>query len=87
PSQSARWCHRPVGWHASSVLEELKASRVEDGLLGSFRFDRNGYISPPSVPIIRKSPAPRRPAPVFRRSPGSGVGPVVEYRRARCADA
>jgi hypothetical protein len=28
------------------VLEELQASRVKDGLLGSFRFDRNGDISP-----------------------------------------
>jgi branched-chain amino acid transport system substrate-binding protein len=37
----------------SSVLKELQASRVKDGLLGSFRFDRNGDISPASVPILR----------------------------------
>jgi ABC-type branched-subunit amino acid transport system substrate-binding protein len=37
----------------ASVLEELQASRVKDGLLGSFRFDRNGDISPASVPILR----------------------------------
>jgi branched-chain amino acid transport system substrate-binding protein len=36
-----------------SVLEELQESRVKDGLLGSFRFDRNGDISPASVPILR----------------------------------
>jgi branched-chain amino acid transport system substrate-binding protein len=37
----------------ASVLEELKASRVTDGLLGSFRFDRNGDITPATVPIFR----------------------------------
>jgi ABC-type branched-subunit amino acid transport system substrate-binding protein len=37
----------------ASVLEELRASRVKDGILGSFRFDRNGDISPASVPILR----------------------------------
>jgi branched-chain amino acid transport system substrate-binding protein len=37
----------------ASVLEELKASRVRNGLLGSFRFDRNGDITPATVPILR----------------------------------
>jgi ABC-type branched-subunit amino acid transport system substrate-binding protein len=37
----------------TSVLKELQASRVKDGILGSFRFDRNGDISPASVPILR----------------------------------
>jgi ABC-type branched-subunit amino acid transport system substrate-binding protein len=37
----------------ASVLEELKASRVKDGLLGSFRFDRKGDITPATVPILR----------------------------------
>ncbi len=37
----------------ASVLEELKASRVRDGLLGSFRFDRNGDVTPATVPILR----------------------------------
>jgi branched-chain amino acid transport system substrate-binding protein len=37
----------------ASVLEELRASRIEGGLLGSFRFDRNGDITPASVPILR----------------------------------
>jgi ABC-type branched-subunit amino acid transport system substrate-binding protein/streptogramin lyase len=37
----------------ASVLEELQASRVRDGLLGSFRFDRNGDITPATVPILR----------------------------------
>jgi branched-chain amino acid transport system substrate-binding protein len=37
----------------ASVLRELKASRVRDGLLGSFRFDRNGDLTPAAVRIIR----------------------------------
>ncbi len=37
----------------ASVLEELQASRVKNGLLGSFRFDRKGDITPASVPILR----------------------------------
>jgi ABC-type branched-subunit amino acid transport system substrate-binding protein len=37
----------------ASVLEELKASRVKDGLLGSFRFDGNGDIAPAAMPILR----------------------------------
>ena len=36
-----------------SVLEELKATRVKDGILGSFRFDRNGDLTPAVVPIVR----------------------------------
>jgi ABC-type branched-subunit amino acid transport system substrate-binding protein/streptogramin lyase len=37
----------------SSVLRELKASRVREGILGSFRFDRNGDLTPASVAILR----------------------------------
>jgi ABC-type branched-subunit amino acid transport system substrate-binding protein len=37
----------------ASVLRELKASRVKDGLLGSFRFDRNGDLTPATVAIVR----------------------------------
>jgi branched-chain amino acid transport system substrate-binding protein len=37
----------------ASVLRELKASRVKDGLLGSFRFDRNGDLTPAAVAIMR----------------------------------
>jgi ABC-type branched-subunit amino acid transport system substrate-binding protein len=36
-----------------SVLKRLRASRVKDGILGSFGFDANGDISTASVPIIR----------------------------------
>jgi ABC-type branched-subunit amino acid transport system substrate-binding protein/predicted Ser/Thr protein kinase len=37
----------------ASVVRELKASRVRNGLLGSFRFDQNGDLTPASVPIMR----------------------------------
>jgi ABC-type branched-subunit amino acid transport system substrate-binding protein/streptogramin lyase len=36
-----------------SVLEKLKRSRVKNGILGSFRFDRNGDLMPAKMPIIR----------------------------------
>jgi len=35
------------------VLEQLRATEVKDGILGSFRFDRNGDITPASVTILR----------------------------------
>jgi ABC-type branched-subunit amino acid transport system substrate-binding protein len=37
----------------ASVLEELRTSEVENGLLGSFRFDRNGDITTQVVSILR----------------------------------
>jgi branched-chain amino acid transport system substrate-binding protein len=37
----------------ASVLKELRASEVEDGILGSFRFDGNGDITTASIPILR----------------------------------
>jgi branched-chain amino acid transport system substrate-binding protein len=37
----------------ASVLKELRASEVEDGILGSFRFDRNGDITPDAIAILR----------------------------------
>jgi branched-chain amino acid transport system substrate-binding protein len=37
----------------ASVLDELRATDVKDGILGSFRFDANGDITTASVPILR----------------------------------
>jgi branched-chain amino acid transport system substrate-binding protein len=37
----------------ASVLEELRASEVKNGILGSFRFDRNGDMTTASIPILR----------------------------------
>ena len=36
----------------SSIVEELFRTRVSDGLLGSFEFDRNGDISESPVTIL-----------------------------------
>ena len=37
----------------ASVLAELRASEVKDGILGSFNLDRNGDVAPAAVPILR----------------------------------
>ena len=37
----------------ASVLKELRATNVKDGLLGSFRFDRYGDMTPAKVTIPR----------------------------------
>jgi ABC-type branched-subunit amino acid transport system substrate-binding protein len=37
----------------ASVLKELRASKVRDGILGSFAFDPNGDITTAPIPIIR----------------------------------
>jgi ABC-type branched-subunit amino acid transport system substrate-binding protein/streptogramin lyase len=37
----------------ASVLRELKATEVKDGILGSFRFDANGDITTAAYPILR----------------------------------
>ncbi len=47
----------------ASVLRNLRASRVTDGILGSFHFDRNGDIDPPVMPVERLA-ATRRGAPI-----------------------
>jgi DNA-binding SARP family transcriptional activator/ABC-type branched-subunit amino acid transport system substrate-binding protein/DNA-binding beta-propeller fold protein YncE len=57
----------------SSVLEDLRASGVQGGILGSFRFDHNGDIDPPTVPILRLTDRSAPGAPV----PGATVDRVV----------
>jgi ABC-type branched-subunit amino acid transport system substrate-binding protein len=37
----------------SSVLKEIKASKVEDGILGDFGFDENGDITVAQIPMVR----------------------------------
>ena len=37
----------------AGVLEQLQASRVKDGILGSFRFDPNGDMTATAIPILR----------------------------------
>jgi ABC-type branched-subunit amino acid transport system substrate-binding protein len=43
----------------ASVLSELRATEVKRGILGTFRFDDNGDMTPGWVPILRIT----RPAP------------------------
>ena len=37
----------------ASVVDELRATKVKDGILGSFRFDPNGDITTAAIPILR----------------------------------
>jgi branched-chain amino acid transport system substrate-binding protein len=37
----------------ASVLQELHRLEIEDGILGSFRFDENGDMTPPTMSVFR----------------------------------
>jgi ABC-type branched-subunit amino acid transport system substrate-binding protein/predicted Ser/Thr protein kinase len=50
----------------ASVLRELRASEVKDGILGSFRFDANGDYTINAIPILRITGA---------TPPGAGLPP------------
>ncbi len=56
------------------MLEQLKASRVKNGILGSFRFDRSGDLTPAKMPIIRITGA----TPPSARLPDFMQGAVVD---------
>ena len=58
----------------ASVLRELRASEVNDGILGSFRFDANGDITTASIPILRITGA---------TPPGAGLPPELPGSDAR----
>jgi branched-chain amino acid transport system substrate-binding protein len=64
-----------------SALEKLKASRVKDGILGSFHFDRNGDLTPAKMPIIRitGSTPPSARLPEFLQ--GAVIDRAVEIPR------
>ena len=53
----------------ASVLRELRASDVKDGILGSFRFDANGDFTKSAIPILRITGA---------TPPGAGLPPEFE---------
>ena len=57
-----------------SVLEKLKASRVKNGILGSFHFDRNGDLTPAKMAIIRITGS----TPPSARLPGFLQGAVID---------
>lgn len=53
----------------ASVLRELRASEVRNGILGDFRFDANGDITRAAIPILRITGA---------TPPGSGLPPEFQ---------
>jgi ABC-type branched-subunit amino acid transport system substrate-binding protein/DNA-binding beta-propeller fold protein YncE len=65
----------------ASVLEQLKASRVKDGLLGSFSFDRHGDITPATVPILRITGSTPPQAGLPSQFQGAVIDRVVEVPR------
>jgi ABC-type branched-subunit amino acid transport system substrate-binding protein len=58
----------------ASVLEELRASEVRDGILGSFRFEPGGDITTASIPILRITGA----TPPGTDFPGEFQGAVLD---------
>jgi ABC-type branched-subunit amino acid transport system substrate-binding protein/DNA-binding beta-propeller fold protein YncE len=58
----------------ASVLRELKASKVRNGILGSFGFDANGDITTAPVPIVRVTGNTRPGAGL----PGNFQGSVLD---------
>ena len=76
----ARAIARSDGTRAS-VLEELQASRVKDGLLGSFSFDRNGDVTPATVPILRITGSTPPGAGLPSNFQGAVVDRVIEIPR------
>ena len=61
----------------ASVLQELRTVQVEDGLLGDFRLDRHGDITPAQIPIFRVSGSAPPDARVFDSFRGSVVDRVI----------
>ena len=64
-----------------SVLEHLKASRVKDGILGDFRFDPNGDLTPASVPIVHITGSTPPSAELPSHLQGAVIDRVVEIPR------
>ena len=52
---------RSDGTREPRYSEELRAVEVEDGILGDFRLDRHGDITPAQIAIFRVSAARRPP--------------------------
>jgi ABC-type branched-subunit amino acid transport system substrate-binding protein/DNA-binding beta-propeller fold protein YncE len=61
----------------ASVLEELRTTEVRDGLLGDFRIDRHGDITPAQIPIYRVPARTPPGAGVFEWFQGSVVDRVM----------
>jgi ABC-type branched-subunit amino acid transport system substrate-binding protein/streptogramin lyase len=65
----------------ASVLKALRASRVRNGLLGSFRFDHNGDVVPALVPILRIKGTERPGDDLGSGFEGAALDQVVEIPR------
>jgi ABC-type branched-subunit amino acid transport system substrate-binding protein/DNA-binding beta-propeller fold protein YncE len=61
----------------ASVLEELRGTRVKDGILGSFRFDRHGDITPAQLPIFRVTGKTPPGAGIYSYFEGAVVDRVI----------
>jgi ABC-type branched-subunit amino acid transport system substrate-binding protein/predicted Ser/Thr protein kinase len=64
-----------------SVLKNLRASRVENGILGDFRFDRNGDLTPASIPIVHITGSTPPSARLPEELQGGVIDRVVEIPR------
>ncbi|MFL5858959.1 MAG: ABC transporter substrate-binding protein, partial [Solirubrobacteraceae bacterium] len=62
----------------ASVVTKLRASEVKDGILGSFRFDRNGDITTAAIPILRITGATPPSTPLPSAFQGAVVDTVVK---------
>ena len=61
----------------ASVLRALRASEVNDGILGTFRFDANGDKTPEAIPIYRVTGKTPRSAGLADEMQGAVVDRVV----------
>jgi ABC-type branched-subunit amino acid transport system substrate-binding protein/predicted Ser/Thr protein kinase len=62
----------------ASVLEELRGAKVGDGILGDFRIDRYGDITPARLAVFRITGATPPSAPVFPQYEGAVFDRVIE---------
>jgi hypothetical protein len=64
------------------VLKELRASKVRNGLLGTFGFDANGDITTAPIPVARITGTKRPGAGLPGMFEGSVLDRVVEVPAA-----
>jgi ABC-type branched-subunit amino acid transport system substrate-binding protein len=62
----------------ASVLDAMRHTRVTDGILGSFGFDRNGDITPARVAVLRVDGRSHGGAALDPLYAGTAVDSVVE---------
>ena len=62
----------------ASVLEAMRRTRVTDGILGSFGFDRNGDITPARVAVLRVDGRSHEGAALDPMYAGTAVDSVIE---------